>query len=39
MEKIFLNKTKDLNPQGVYGVNFWTLGIPHTVIVDDYLPL
>lgn len=39
MEKVFLNKTRDLNPQGVYGVNFWTLGVPHTVIVDDYLPL
>ena len=40
MEKIFLNKNdKGLNPQGVYGVNFYSLGVPHTVIIDDYLPL
>ena len=24
---------------GIYAVNFYTLGVPHTVIVDDYLPL
>ena len=25
--------------QGIYAVNIFTLGVPHTVIVDDYLPL
>ena len=28
-----------MNANGIYGVNFYTLGVPHTVIVDDYLPL
>ena len=39
MERVFLNSGKDLNPQGIYGVRFWSLGVPHPVIVDDYLPL
>ena len=39
MEKVFLNKDKDLNAQGVYGVNLYNLGVPQTVMVDDYLPL
>ena len=37
MESIFLNNK--LNANGIYGVNMYALGIPHTVIVDDYLPL
>ena len=28
-----------MNTMGIYAVNFWTLGTPHTVVVDDYLPL
>ena len=36
LEKIFLNKDNKLNAAGVYGVNLYTLGVPHTVIVDDY---
>lgn len=39
MERIFLNTENYLNFAGIYAVNFWTLGVPHTVIVDDYLPL
>ena len=39
MEKIFLNNYSELNKAGIYGVNLYTLGVPHTVIVDDYLPL
>jgi len=27
-----------LSPNGIYGVKLWTLGVPHTTIVDDYLP-
>lgn len=38
MEKVFLNNTPDLNDAGIYGVNLWSLGVPHTVIVDDYVP-
>lgn len=43
MEKVFLlgeNTDKnELSPNGIYAVNFYTLGIPHTVIIDDWLPL
>ena len=39
MEKVFLNEDNGLNAAGIYAVNFYTLGIPHTVVVDDYLPL
>ena len=39
IQKVFLNQSNDLNDAGIYGVNFYTLGVPHTVIVDDYLPL
>lgn len=28
-----------VNEEGIYAINFWTLGVPHTVIVDDYLPI
>ena len=37
LESVFLNK--EVNANGIYAVNFYTLGVPHTVIVDDYLPL
>ena len=37
LEKIFLNDRK--SREGIYGVNLYTLGVQHTVIVDDYLPL
>lgn len=42
MEAVFLNKSGEnnsLNKAGVYAVNFYTLGVPHTVVIDDYLPL
>ena len=29
----------EISSIGIYAVNFYTLGVPHTVIVDDYLPL
>ncbi len=38
MEKVFLNNKADLNDAGIYGVNLYSLGVPHTVIVDDYVP-
>ena len=37
LEKVFLNKENKLNDAGIYAVNLYTLGVPHTVIVDDYL--
>ena len=40
MEKIFLNEGMDkLNKPGIYAINIYALGVPHTVVVDDYLPL
>ena len=39
LEKIFLNQDGVVNSKGMYAVNIYTLGVPHTVIVDDYLPL
>lgn len=39
LEKIFLNTDNALNKQGIYALNFFMLGVPHTVIIDDYLPL
>ena len=37
IERVFLNT--ELNDAGIYAVNFYTLGVPHTVIIDDYLPM
>ena len=37
IERVFVNDAASAN--GIYAVNFYTLGVPHTVIVDDYLPL
>ena len=39
LENIFLNNDNELNAAGIYGFNFYTLGVKHTVIVDDWLPL
>lgn len=39
LEKIFLNTNGKTNKNGIYAVNLYALGVPHTVIVDDYLPL
>ena len=30
--------TKKVNEKGIYGFNFWLLGVPHSVYVDDYIP-
>jgi len=39
LEKVFLNVNGETNKNGIYAVNLYTLGMPHTVIVDDFLPL
>ena len=39
VEKIFLNANNEISANGIYAVQLYTLGIPHTVIVDDWLPL
>lgn len=38
VEKIFLNVDNELSPNGIYGMTFYSLGVPHTVVVDDYVP-
>ena len=38
-EKNFLNNKNELSPNGVYGVTLYALGMPHTVLMDDWLPL
>jgi len=37
VEQMFLND--DVNANGIYAVNFYALGMPITVVVDDFLPL
>ena len=37
IESTFLNK--ELSKAGVYGIQMYALGVPITVMVDDYLPL
>ena len=39
IQNIFLNCSNEMNAAGIYGVNFYTLGVQHTVIVDDYIPM
>ena len=39
MEKVFLNKNNVLDSEGIYAMRFYTLGVPHDVVIDDYLPL
>ena len=40
MDKVFVNLGDgSLNANGIYALNFYALGSPHTTIVDDYLPL
>lgn len=35
LEKIFLSEEGDLPSNGAYAVNIYTLGVPHTIVVDD----
>ena len=39
VENVFLNAKNEISKNGIYAVNLYTLGVPHTVVVDDYLPL
>jgi len=39
LEKLFLDRSGKISKNGIYGINIYTLGVPHTVIIDDYLPL
>ena len=39
IENMFLNSDNELDARGAYAVNIYALGVPKTIIVDDYLPL
>lgn len=39
IEKIFLNNENQLNADGIYGINLYALGVPHTILIDDFLPM
>ena len=36
---MFLNEQQELNDAGIYAVNLFTLGAPHTVVVDEWVPI
>ena len=38
VENMFLNSSIGINPSGLYGINMYALGVPHTVLVDDFIP-
>ena len=38
IERMFLNEQSALNAAGIYAINLYALGVPHTVVVDDWLP-
>lgn len=39
IKRMFLNTENKLNDAGIYAVNLYALGVQHTVIVDDMLPM
>ena len=39
LENVWVNTENEFNQAGIYAMNFYTLGVPHTIIVDDWLPL
>lgn len=39
IEKLFLNTKNEQSKFGIYGMNIFTLGMPSTVLVDDWLPV
>ena len=38
VKKAFHNTSNQLNAAGIYAVDLYTLGVPHTVVVDDFIP-
>ena len=39
IERIFLNNSNALSKTGIYGINIYALGVPLTILIDDYLPV
>jgi len=38
VEKLFLNNENKMSPAGIYAVQLYALGLPMTVMIDDYFP-
>ena len=39
IERLFLNVKNEHSMSGLYGVNFYTLGHEHTILIDDFIPV
>ena len=39
IEKIWLNNSNALSKTGIYGINIYALGVPTTILIDEFLPL
>ena len=39
VENMFLNDSNEIEKKGVYGIKLYALGVPHTVLVDDFIPM
>ena len=39
MEKVFVNAENKLPAAGIHALNFYSLGVPATVVIDDKLPM
>ena len=39
IENMFLNTSNSIEAKGIYGVNMYALGVPITIIVDDFIPM
>ena len=38
LEKLFVDQSNEISANGVYAFNFHALGMPTSVVIDDYLP-
>ena len=38
LEKLLVDQSNELNANGIYAFNLYALGMPTSVIIDDYLP-
>ena len=36
---MFLGSSRAIEEKGFYGISMYALGVPHTVLVDDYIPM
>ena len=38
-ERLFVSPENELPSAGIHAFNIYSLGVPHTVVIDDKLPL